>query len=424
MVEFSEIMDDSAITTKTNGSGHTVTETHCTCLYFSAMEIPCRHLFQFLATKDLELFQPDLCATRWTKAYYYKSHPAINSFEYVPPQEPIHVTRLRVPSEMERYKKTGTITKDINNILSTMSNSHFQYFFEKIQGIRSEMVSEPANLSRETVTRSSSVDEIPSSAAAYPENYRSQSYQQQNRSRSQSTSNSHREQQTFSQPQILSTPLLLHQKTDNVPAANQGSLVQNSFIQDVSELLPVPTFHRQENLSEPSTSTNTFQHIILPTKNVAVGRPKGSGNTVVGLKRKVPPNSRATHNAPPKKMKFVDKNCAEQGILIGMWLTNWPKNQIGGKKITMGDIIQDPHTFNRLRHKQVDLKCTEKFFDKKTFNYILNEVNRLKKRPYVCRKCQRNLKGIQIICHGCLDCYHEQCINPGVRNIEYFCADC
>lgn len=98
LIEFAVIEHDSAITATTKKDGHTVTEQHCTCMYFSAMEIPCQHLFQFWLTKNMELFKPDLCATRWTKSYYYDSHPAINSFEYVAPRPPTHVVRVRCSS--------------------------------------------------------------------------------------------------------------------------------------------------------------------------------------------------------------------------------------------------------------------------------------------------------------------------------------
>lgn len=168
-----------------------------------------------------------------------------------------------------------------------------------------------------------------------------------------------------------------------------------------------------------------------------IGRPKGSGNTVIGLKSKAPANSKKSQTLkrklpssdrttdfelPTKKIKFVDKKKGEQGVLIATWLTT---EQIGKKKITLGDIIQDMHTFNRLIHKAINLQFIKNYVDKKTFNYIEDEVDRLAKKPYVCRKCHKNLNGIQIMCHGCLDWYHGKCINiTNTKDIEYFCDDC
>lgn len=44
------------------------------------------------------------------------------------------------------------------------------------------------------------------------------------------------------------------------------------------------TLHSQ--LSQ-STYSQSFNHIRLPPKNLKVGRPKGEGKTVIGLKKKV-----------------------------------------------------------------------------------------------------------------------------------------
>lgn len=124
-------------------------------------------------------------------------------------------------------------------------------------------------------------------------------------------------------------------------------------------------------------------------------------------------------------MKFVEIPLTEQGIVVSSWLTNWPKNRVGNKKITMGDIIPDSFTFNRLRNDAVDLSSIKKYFDKKTFQYIADEVERLKGRPYGCRKCRKNLNGLQIMCHGCLDWYHGKCIGvSAAKNIAYFCSEC
>lgn len=113
------------------------------------MEIPCRHLFKFWATKNIDLFQPYLCAKRWTKEYYYTSHPALNQLQHVLPKQPIHFAKVRVPSEMDKYKKSSHVTKDINNLVSNMSNSQFNYFMGKMNDIRSEMVGESRSAYRD-----------------------------------------------------------------------------------------------------------------------------------------------------------------------------------------------------------------------------------------------------------------------------------
>lgn len=97
-------------------------------------------------------------------------------------------------------------------------------------------------------------------------------------------------------------------------------------------------------------------------------------------------------------------------MTVAGWLTNWSKEQIEKKKITNGDIIQDAIIFNRLRNTRLDLDCTKKYFDKKTFKYLNEEVDRLKEKKLICPKCKKFLGGLQIMCHGCLDWYHAPCI--------------
>lgn len=137
-----------------------------------------------------------------------------------------------------------------------------------------------------------------------------------------------------------------------------------------------------------------------------MGRPKGSGKTTIGLKRK-PAEKNSTDCGPlQKKRKFFDK--------------------IRTKKVTYGDIIQDAAVFNRLKNKKLNLNWIKKFLDKKTFNYISNEVDRIQKIQLTCIKCKKWLNGLQIICVGCIDWYHSKCI--GVKNGSagegYFCTSC
>lgn len=132
---------DFAITYSNDATGHRVTMDSCTCLFFSAMWIPCRHIFKFLITNDLEVFAPDLCAKRWSKDYYYKSHPALKQNPQVTAPLPTSFITVRIPSEMEKYKKTAAITRDINNIVSNKSNAEFLHFYEKLKEFRQEAIS-------------------------------------------------------------------------------------------------------------------------------------------------------------------------------------------------------------------------------------------------------------------------------------------
>lgn len=169
-----------------------------------------------------------------------------------------------------------------------------------------------------------------------------------------------------------------------------------------------------------------MKRITLPPSIVPSGRPKGSGKTAINLKRK-PAEKNSSDSAPlQKKRKFFDMDPIEQGPVIVQWLTNWPLDKIRTKKVTYGDIIQDAAVFNRLKNKKLDLNDIKKFLEKKTFNYISNEVDRIQKIQLTCVKCKKWLNGLQIMCVGCIDWYHGKCI--GVKNASagegYFCTSC
>lgn len=144
------------------------------------------------------------------------------------------------------------------------------------------------------------------------------------------------------------------------------------------------------SVSQPNLNTSSYQFIKLPPKFNPIGRPKGSAvNTVVGKKRKNP--TKPVDVPVQKKVKFLERNYEDQGLAIASWLTNWSKEQIGRKKISNGDIIQDPIIFNRLRNTDLDLNCAKKHFDKKTFQYLKGEVDRLQANKLICPECKKFL---------------------------------
>ena len=45
----------------------------CICSFSKAMQLPCKHIFAVFLNANLPLFQPTLCAERWTLEYYRSS---------------------------------------------------------------------------------------------------------------------------------------------------------------------------------------------------------------------------------------------------------------------------------------------------------------------------------------------------------------
>ena len=131
-------------------------------------------------------------------------------------------------------------------------------------------------------------------------------------------------------------------------------------------------------ISAPTTSApiSADSIIKLPSNIVTKGRPKGSGNTVIGLKRK----QSTIHAVPPKKIKFSDKSYYEQGNVIVQWLTSYPLSKFGRKKITDDAVTKDPMVYQRIRSNSIDLSCIEAHFASKTYKSILDKVRSLEKK--------------------------------------------
>jgi len=50
------------------------TATDCSCGFRKSMLLPCRHIFAVRSSSRVDLYSPELCATRWTLAYYQSNH--------------------------------------------------------------------------------------------------------------------------------------------------------------------------------------------------------------------------------------------------------------------------------------------------------------------------------------------------------------
>ncbi len=113
-------------------------ENNCTCGFYKTMQLPCRHIFLFRKTENLDLFEPSLCALRWSKRYYYDSHPALNSVN-LSNRLAANCSVVRIPEEIEKYKSAAKLTKDINGLISSLSPAQYNVYMDKLKGLRSEI---------------------------------------------------------------------------------------------------------------------------------------------------------------------------------------------------------------------------------------------------------------------------------------------
>lgn len=52
-------------------------------------------------------------------------------------QSPAYV-KVRIPTEVDRYKKGANLTKELNNIAAQASTGQFTYYMEKLQELKND----------------------------------------------------------------------------------------------------------------------------------------------------------------------------------------------------------------------------------------------------------------------------------------------
>ncbi len=329
---------------------------------------------------------PTVCLYRWTKQCYNKSHPALSAYKEVHPPQPISVQKMKIPNEVNKYKKASTITKQINDAVSTMTHDRYNHYMEKLAKLKDEIFHPNNELEDDNEN-----DELDGESANFtpPISIRSNST-----SRVQIEFNS--ENNCTARAAVTDSNIRSVTKNDDREAG--------------------PSWKFQNN------SRNDVGAIRLPAKVVSVGRPKGKVNTTIGLKRK----SNGKDEATPTKLKFLDLDPESQSVNIVSWLTNKTATQIMSKKISTHEIIQDPTRFNRLRNDAIDISGTKKYFEPKTYKYLCSEIRKLDDKPWCCATCDRNLSGDQIMCHSCLDWFHVKCTvyTKPEGNSDFFCSEC
>lgn len=282
--------------------------------------------------------------------------------------------------KLANIKKTLTITKSINDASATMGSVQHNYFLQKLTDLRDEMFGTNvgqnlASIIEPTITVTTSAFNV-----------------------------------------VHST-------------SSTAALTLNEVPSTVSSTLSKTT----STAASTVNCVNNIALLKLPSKITPIGRPKGLGRTVIGLKRKSKsqPSKAVKRQSQIQstnlvKKKFLDLTFMDQSITIVGWLTNMSADGIMRKKISSDDIIQDSNVFNRLRNDAIVLDGTKKYFDSACYRYIREEVEKLEGTHWACSKCKKNLSGDQIMCNSRLDWFHTECAGyeDSQSQIVNFCVDC
>ena len=111
----------------------------CDCDFFTAMELPCRHVFSLRKHTEMSFFEAKLCAVRWTRNYYQSSHQVFSSKVSDSVDITVNsVNRLptaKVLTQHEKHRKVLTIGQRLANVASCMSTREFSYAMQCLEKI-------------------------------------------------------------------------------------------------------------------------------------------------------------------------------------------------------------------------------------------------------------------------------------------------
>ena len=124
------VIDETHVQTSTGLKE--VTDSHCDCIFFGSMKLPCRHILAIRSRYAEDLFCPDVINGRWT-IDFYRSQRFTSTAR---PRVSMGVQQarpLRVMSENDKYKHSAPVLEGIQNCLSKSGTATYKKRVEVLQ---------------------------------------------------------------------------------------------------------------------------------------------------------------------------------------------------------------------------------------------------------------------------------------------------
>jgi len=97
------------------------TESECTCGFFKAMALPCRHIVKMREHVGSDMFCPELCAVRWRKDFYISRHRITQTVSTSLQHTSLRLqasSTARILSGAEKYKKAMEMARQLSSVIS------------------------------------------------------------------------------------------------------------------------------------------------------------------------------------------------------------------------------------------------------------------------------------------------------------------
>ena len=100
-----------------------VTPTDCDCTFRKSMQLPCRHIFAVRSHCEANLYSSELCATRWTLAYYRSNHRVMAEPDSDFNDSSLNVSEAHVKtkpllSQHDKYRKSFHVAQRLASVVS------------------------------------------------------------------------------------------------------------------------------------------------------------------------------------------------------------------------------------------------------------------------------------------------------------------
>ena len=110
----------------------------CTCLFFSSMRLPCRHIFATRQATGESMYDKSLCDIRWTNDFF-KKNQRIFSKSFTIDEEPVTIQVIRkkhkILNKAQKFRESSTITIKLAQLASDVGSAEYSRQMEVLKSL-------------------------------------------------------------------------------------------------------------------------------------------------------------------------------------------------------------------------------------------------------------------------------------------------
>jgi len=112
-----------------------VTSNSCTCIFWSSMSLPCRHIFGLRRLLNVQLYEESLCNQRWTREFYRQTQRLFSSTTAQPTiSVAVSSTSIDRPlSHLMKHKNASLLTDKLASLVAEESGERYKRRIEMLQ---------------------------------------------------------------------------------------------------------------------------------------------------------------------------------------------------------------------------------------------------------------------------------------------------